>query len=68
MKRSASSQRWLQRQANDPFVKKSQQEGFRSRAVYKLMEINEKDQLLKPNMTISLSIVTNPPVLRPNLK
>lgn len=52
MKRSASSQRWLQRQENDPFVKKAQQEGFRSRAVYKLMELNEKDHLLKPNMTI----------------
>jgi len=52
MKRSASSQRWLQRQANDPFVKKAQQEGFRSRAVYKLMELNEKDSFLKPNMTI----------------
>jgi 23S rRNA (uridine2552-2'-O)-methyltransferase len=52
MKRSASSQRWLQRQEHDPFVKKAQQEGFRSRAVYKLMELNEKDRLLKPNMTI----------------
>ncbi|MEY3218792.1 MAG: hypothetical protein RIT27_149 [Pseudomonadota bacterium] len=52
MKRSASSQRWLQRQENDPFVKRAQLEGFRSRAVYKLMEINEKDHLLKPNMTI----------------
>lgn len=52
MKRSASSQRWLQRHENDPFVKKAQQEGYRSRAVYKLMELNEKDHLLKPNMTI----------------
>ena len=45
--RKKSSTRWLQRQLNDPYVLKAQAEGYRSRAAYKLIEINEKFQLLK---------------------
>ena len=45
--RTASSTRWLQRQLNDPYVKKAKAEGYRSRAAYKLMELDEKFALLK---------------------
>ena len=41
-KRKISSTRWLQRQLNDPYVKQSKAEGRRSRAAYKLIQINEK--------------------------
>ncbi len=51
-KRKNSSTRWLQRQLNDPYVKQSQAEGRRSRAAYKLIQIDEKFNLLKPNQTI----------------
>jgi 23S rRNA (uridine2552-2'-O)-methyltransferase len=47
-KRKTSSTRWLKRQLNDPFVAKSKLDGYRSRAAYKLVEINDKFQLLKP--------------------
>lgn len=50
--RSDSSRRWLKEHFTDPYVKKAQQEGYRSRAVYKLLEINQRDRLLKPNMTV----------------
>jgi len=50
--RSKSSGRWLQEHFDDEYVKKAQKEGYRSRAVYKLLEIDEKDQLLKPGMTV----------------
>ena len=50
--RSKSSGRWLQEHFDDEYVKKSQKDGYRSRAVYKLLEIDEKDQLLKPGMTV----------------
>lgn len=46
MARSSSSARWKQRQARDPFVKKAQVEGWRSRAVFKLMEIQQRERLL----------------------
>ena len=46
-KRTASSTRWLQRQLNDPYVKQAKAEGFRSRAAYKLIELDEKFGLLK---------------------
>lgn len=46
-KRSVSSTRWLQRQLNDPYVRRAQAEGYRSRAAYKLIEIDEKFGLLK---------------------
>ena len=52
MSRSKSSGRWLQEHFDDEFVKRSQQEGYRSRAVYKLEEIDQKDRLLKPGITI----------------
>jgi 23S rRNA (uridine2552-2'-O)-methyltransferase len=52
MPRSKSSNRWLQEHFDDVYVKKAQQEGYRSRAVYKLKEIDEKAHLIKPGMTI----------------
>jgi len=52
MKRSKSSQRWLKEHFNDPFVKRAQAEGLRSRAAFKLEELLERDHLLKPGMTI----------------
>ncbi len=47
MKRSKSSARWLQEHFSDEYVKRAQAEGYRSRAVYKLLEINEKDRILR---------------------
>ena len=52
MKRSKSSQRWLDRHFKDEFVQKSQKEGFRSRAVYKLQEIQERDRLIKQGQLV----------------
>lgn len=52
MARSKSSSRWLQEHFSDPYVKRAQAEGWRSRAVYKLQEINERDRLLKPGTTL----------------
>jgi 23S rRNA (uridine2552-2'-O)-methyltransferase len=52
MPRSKSSHRWLREHFDDPFVKRAQQEGYRSRAVYKLQEIQAKDRLLQPGMTV----------------
>ncbi len=52
MARKSSSRRWLNRQADDPYVKKARAEGWRSRAVFKLQEINERDHLLRPGMTV----------------
>ncbi|MEO7917637.1 MAG: 23S rRNA (uridine(2552)-2'-O)-methyltransferase RlmE [Dokdonella sp.] len=52
MARSKSSQVWLKEHFNDPYVKRAQAEGWRSRAVYKLEELVERDRLLKPGMTI----------------
>jgi 23S rRNA (uridine2552-2'-O)-methyltransferase len=45
--RKASSTRWLQRQLNDPYVAAAKRDGYRSRAAYKLIEINEKGQFLQ---------------------
>ena len=50
--RSKSSQRWLKEHFSDPFVKKAQKEGMRSRAAYKLEELLERDRLLKPHMVV----------------
>ena len=47
-KRSLSSTLWLERQLNDPFVARAKLEGFRSRAAYKLIEIDDKYRLFKP--------------------
>jgi 23S rRNA (uridine2552-2'-O)-methyltransferase len=52
MKRTNSSARWLQEHFNDNYVKLAQKEGYRSRAAYKLLELQEKDKLIKPGMTI----------------
>ncbi len=45
--RSAGSTRWLQRQLNDPYVQRARKDGYRSRAAYKLIEIDQKHRLLK---------------------
>lgn len=52
MARSKSSQEWLKEHFSDPYVKRAQAEGWRSRAVFKLEELIERDRLLKPGMTI----------------
>lgn len=52
MGRSKSSHNWLKAHFDDEYVKRAQREGYRSRAVYKLEEILQKDRLLKPGMTI----------------
>lgn len=52
MARSKSSQRWLGEHFSDEFVKKAQQEGYRSRAVYKLKEIQERDRIIQPCMKV----------------
>ena len=52
MAKSKSSRRWLDRHVNDPYVKRSQQDGYRSRAAYKLLEIQEKDRILAPGMRV----------------
>lgn len=46
--RSTSSQKWLQRQLNDPYVAAAQRQGYRSRAAFKLLEIDDKHRILKP--------------------
>ncbi|MFY9260253.1 MAG: 23S rRNA (uridine(2552)-2'-O)-methyltransferase RlmE [Gallionella sp.] len=52
MKPSKTSKQWMREHINDPFVQLAQKEGYRSRAAYKLLEINEKDQLLKSGMIV----------------
>jgi len=52
MARSSSSQRWLAEHFRDEYVLRAQREGYRSRAVYKLMELNERDQFLKPDQQV----------------
>jgi 23S rRNA (uridine2552-2'-O)-methyltransferase len=49
---SKSSKTWLREHWDDPYVKRAQKEGYRSRAVYKLLEINDKDRLFRPGMTV----------------
>lgn len=51
-KRSGSSSRWLQEHVSDPFVQKAQKLGLRSRAAFKLDEIQDKDKLIKTGMTV----------------
>lgn len=51
-KKSKSSRQWLQRQRNDNYVKRAVAEGYRSRAAYKLQELNERDKFLRPGMTV----------------
>jgi 23S rRNA (uridine2552-2'-O)-methyltransferase len=52
MGRSKSSSRWMQEHFEDEYVKLAQAQGYRSRAVYKLKEIQDKDQLIKPGINI----------------
>jgi 23S rRNA (uridine2552-2'-O)-methyltransferase len=51
-KRSLSSTLWLERQLNDPYVARAKQDGYRSRAAYKLIEIDERYHVLRPGSTI----------------
>ena len=46
--RKLASTRWLQRQLNDPYVEEAKRQGYRSRAAFKLIEIDDKHRLLKP--------------------
>jgi 23S rRNA (uridine2552-2'-O)-methyltransferase len=50
--RSKSSQNWLKRHFDDPYVKEAQKAGYRSRAVFKLLEIQEKDKILSPGQVV----------------
>lgn len=52
MSQTKSSRRWLKEHFSDPFVKRAQQEGYRSRAAYKLLAIQEKDKLIKQSMVV----------------
>ncbi len=52
MSRSKTSKRWLREHFDDIYVKKAQQDGYRSRAAYKLLELQEKDRIIKPGMTV----------------
>jgi len=52
MKPTRTSKAWMQEHLNDPYVKLAQKEGYRARAAYKLMEIDDKDKLIKPGMTV----------------
>ena len=50
--RTLSQKRWLERQLNDPYVARAKREGYRSRAAYKLLEIDERYKLLRPGQKI----------------
>jgi 23S rRNA (uridine2552-2'-O)-methyltransferase len=52
MKPSKTSKAWMQEHLNDEFVKRAQKDGYRARAAYKLLEIDDKDKLIKPGMTV----------------
>ena len=52
MARTKSSASWLARHLSDPFVKQAQKDGYRSRSAYKLIELQEKDRLIRPGMRI----------------
>ncbi len=52
MSKSKSSKNWLKEHFDDPYVKQAQEAGYRSRAVFKLKEINDKDRILKPGQSV----------------
>ena len=52
MARSKTSKKWMEEHVNDPYVKKAQMDGYRSRASYKLIEINNKDNLYRPGSVV----------------
>ena len=51
-KKLRSNRAWIERHINDPSVKRSRAEGYRARSVYKLIELDEKEHLLKPGLTV----------------
>ena len=51
-KKLRSNRAWIERHINDPFVKRSRVDGYRARSVYKLIELNEKEKLIRPGMTV----------------
>lgn len=51
-RRSKSSHQWLQRHHNDEYVQRARREGYRSRAAYKLLEIQEKDRVIRPGQVV----------------
>jgi 23S rRNA (uridine2552-2'-O)-methyltransferase len=51
-KRTSSQNRWLERQLNDPYVARAKREGYRSRAAYKLLEMDDKYRILKPGQRV----------------
>jgi 23S rRNA (uridine2552-2'-O)-methyltransferase len=51
-KKRSSSKAWLREHREDPYVQRAQKEGYRSRACYKLLELQERDRLLRPGMTV----------------
>lgn len=51
-KRKRSSRRWLDRHVNDPYVQRAQADGYRSRAAYKLLELQDRDRLLRPGLRV----------------
>jgi 23S rRNA (uridine2552-2'-O)-methyltransferase len=52
MKPTKTSKQWMREHVNDPFVQQAQKDGYRSRAAYKLLEIDERDHLIKPGMVV----------------
>jgi 23S rRNA (uridine2552-2'-O)-methyltransferase len=52
MKATKTSKQWMMEHVNDPYVQRAQKEGYRSRAAYKLMELDERDKLIKPGMVV----------------
>jgi len=52
MSRSKTSKAWMREHVNDPYVQKAKAEGYRSRAAYKLLELNRKDRLLQPGQLV----------------
>ncbi len=52
MKRTKTSKSWMTEHVNDPFVQRAKADGLRARAAYKLMEIDDKDKLIRPGMVV----------------
>jgi len=52
MKASKSSKQWMREHVNDPYVQMAQKDGYRARAAYKLLELDERDNLIKPGMVV----------------
>ncbi|OHC83777.1 MAG: 23S rRNA methyltransferase [Sideroxydans sp. RIFOXYB12_FULL_59_6] len=52
MKASKSSKQWMREHVNDPYVQMAQKDGYRARAAYKLLELDERDHMIKPGMVV----------------